>query len=311
MDSLLLAFNTIFPMLILMLTGFVARHKNWFGEQTAIDSNRVVYSIFLPAVCFYGIYKMDYDSPINTDFLIWTAVSLTLIFIVATIIVHFTVRREYRASLAQAVFRSNYVLFGIPLAQSLLSPQLLGQVMLPSVVAMPLYNIFAIFLFEYYGEQKFNYKKLFKGIVFNPIIVSTLLGLAAWLLRIRFPYAIDKSISYLAQMASPLALFALGAQFEFKAASACWRELVWAVTSRLLIVPAIFLPITAALGFRGPEMVAAMVVFAGPVAVSSYSIAQEMGGDTVLPGQTLVYTSSFSIVTMFLLIWLMKSLGYI
>ena len=54
-----------------------------------------------------------------------------------------------------------------------------------------------------------------------------------------------------------------------------------------------------------------MVVFAGPVAVSSYSIAQEMGADTVLPGQTLVYTSSLSIITMFLLIWLMKTLSYI
>ena len=50
-------------------------------------------------------------------------------------------------------------------------------------------------------------------------------------------------------------------------------------------------------------------VFASPTAVNSFTMAQQMGGDAELAGDIVVTTSAASILTMFLWIFLFKSLG--
>ena len=52
-------------------------------------------------------------------------------------------------------------------------------------------------------------------------------------------------------------------------------------------------------------------MLASPVAVSSYTMALEMKGDGELAGALVVFTSAFSILTMFLFIFTLKSLGLI
>ena len=48
-----------------------------------------------------------------------------------------------------------------------------------------------------------------------------------------------------------------------------------------------------------------------PTAVSSYPMAQQMGGDGPLAAQAVVLTSAFSLCTMFLWIFLLKNLSLI
>ena len=52
-------------------------------------------------------------------------------------------------------------------------------------------------------------------------------------------------------------------------------------------------------------------VFGAPIAVSSFTMAQQMGGDDKLAGQLVVFSSIFSIGTMFLLIFLLKELAFL
>ena len=55
-------------------------------------------------------------------------------------------------------------------------------------------------------------------------------------------------------------------------------------------------------------MITLLPLFGSPVATSSFAMAQQMGGDSDLAGQLVVYTSIFSIFTMFLWIVVLKSL---
>ena len=50
-------------------------------------------------------------------------------------------------------------------------------------------------------------------------------------------------------------------------------------------------------------------VFASPTAVNSFTMAQQMGGDAELAGDIVVVTSAVSMLTMFLWVFLFKSLG--
>ena len=113
------------------------------------------------------------------------------------------------------------------------------------------------------------------------------------------------------KVASPLAIITLGAGFTFKSIKGYVKENVIVVFSRLIIVPLIFLPLAAYVGFRGEEFVCLMVAFAGPIAVSSYSTAQEMGGDKTLASQLVVLTSALCIFTLFVWIFVFSSLGII
>ena len=46
-----------------------------------------------------------------------------------------------------------------------------------------------------------------------------------------------------------------------------------------------------------------------PSAVSSYTMAEAMGSDGALAGAAVIFTSAFSLITMFLWLFLFRTLG--
>ena len=61
--------------------------------------------------------------------------------------------------------------------------------------------------------------------------------------------------------------------------------------------------------FSGAQFAALAALFSAPVAVSSVPMAQEMGGDSKLAGQLVVWTTVFSAGTIFLSSFLLKTAG--
>ena len=62
-------------------------------------------------------------------------------------------------------------------------------------------------------------------------------------------------------------------------------------------------------GFNAAHFAAFVGVFATPVAVSSVPMAQEMGADSNLAGQLVVWTTLISSVTVFLCTYLLRVIG--
>ncbi len=86
---------------------------------------------------------------------------------------------------------------------------------------------------------------------------------------------------------------------------------VISVLGKIVLLPAIMLPISAALGFNRLEMAILLAVFATPNAVSSYAMARNYEADHELAGEIITLGTLFSIVTIFIFITLSKSLGWI
>ena len=126
--------------------------------------------------------------------------------------------------------------------------------------------------------------------------------------KIELPVSIEKTVSDISKIATPLAFILLGSSFKFSAFSAYIKQLLITVLGKLIIVPAIILYIAALLGFRDIELTCLLSVFASPTAVSSYTMAQQMDGDDLLAGQIVVFTSLLSIITVFLWIFILKQL---
>ena len=105
--------------------------------------------------------------------------------------------------------------------------------------SVPLYNMMAVAVLSFFQPEqrkrdKLLWKKTLKGIVTNPIIIGIAAGLFWSALRIPMPYVIEKTVSNIGAVATPLGLMALGASFDVQKAlgkikpviAACMLKLV-------------------------------------------------------------------------------------
>ena len=121
---------------------------------------------------------------------------------------------------------------------------------------------------------------------------------------------VPKTISSVAGITTPLALLVLGGKFEFKAVNRLWKQLIVSVSLRLFITPAIFLFIAYLLGFKSTTDFAILIaLFATPIAVSSAPMAAQMGQDEELAGQIVVWTSTISAISLFIIIFICAQIG--
>ena len=136
-----------------------------------------------------------------------------------------------------------------------------------------------------------------------------LVGIAQFEFRLGNITPVMTVIQYVSNLAIPMALLVLGAQFEFAAVASMKNEIIFGTVIRTVVVPAIFVSI-AYFFFRGTFTAAHYAcfvsVFATPVAVTTVPMAQEMDGDVTLAGQLVVWSTLVSALTVFLVTFLLK-----
>lgn len=310
MENLILSAEVIAPLCILMTLGYFIKEKGLLTEKTVDQINNLVFRVFLPIMLFYNIYKTNVEGSIRPKMLIYGVASMVSMYLLSILIVLLALKSNaQRGAVAQASFRSNFVIFGVPITSSLFGPEKAGVAALLVAVIVPLYNALSVILLEVFRGQKIQGKQLLKKIVTNPLIIGAVLGLLCLFFHIRFPAVLEKTIGDVAGTATPLALIGLGASFSFADTKTYRKPLAMGVFNKLILSPLLFLSLAIVLGFRNEELIALMVMLGAPAAVSSYTMAQQMGSDGKLAGQLVVYTSAFSVFTMFLLIFFLKQLG--
>ena len=161
------------------------------------------------------------------------------------------------------------------------------------------------------GDGKGNIINSLINIVKNPIIIGIVLGVAASLLKIDFPEIIDKTLASLAKMASPLALITIGAGFEGRKAIAKIKPTIAATMIKLVVLPAVFLPIAIKLGVRDQALVALIIMLGSPTTPSSYIMAKNMGHEGVLTSSVVVATTLMSSLCLTFWIFVARYFGYI
>ena len=185
------------------------------------------------------------------------------------------------------------------------------------VSAVPLYNIFSVIVLTFEANDSTGIDKKAKirragiNICKNPIILSILAGLIVGLLGIQFPTLVNKTVSNVAQMATPLALITIGAGFEGRKALAKIAPTMAASMIKLVLQPLVFLPVAAWMGFSGEKMIAILIMLASPATPSCYIMAKSMNNDEVLTASVIVTTTLMAAFTFTGWIILLKTLGYI
>ncbi len=312
MDSLILAASVVFPIFALIVLGYILKRIKMVDDHSLNVINKLVFKVFLPVLLFYNIYKTDVATAFDGPFLLYALICILSVALLLFLTVPLFIKENSRRGVfIQGVFRSNFVLFGLPVTVLLLGENGAGLTSVAIAMVVPVFNVLAVICLEVFRGGKPNPVKILKGIVTNPLIIASVLGILFLLFGIKIPDFAEGVVRDISRVATPLALIALGGSFTFTAVKGNIPTLSWAVALRLVIIPAAVLSIGALLGFRGAQIVALLSMFASPTAVSSYTMAQQMDGDGDLAAQIVVFTSAFSIITMFLFIFTLKSLAFI
>ena len=310
MSDFLVCFNAIVPVFLVIVLGYGCKRAGLLRESDVPGMNRVVFRVFMFLMAFYNVYASDVTSAIRPRLMVFTVAAIAAFYALSWLYARFFVPdRDRKGVVIQGLFRSNYLVIGLPLAAGLMTGQDIGAVAVLGAVVVPMFNFLAVVTLEVYGGKKLPPLRLALDVLKNPLLLGSLLGLAFLLTGIRLPAVLETTVKQCAAVASPMMLFLLGAFFHAGTFRNHPRELTAVCLGRLVIVPALGLTAAALLGFRGVEFVALLSLFATSTAVASFTMVQQMGGDAELAGDIVVLDTALCIVTFFLWSFLFKRLG--
>ncbi|MBQ3795728.1 MAG: AEC family transporter [Butyrivibrio sp.] len=310
MENLAVATNAVIPFMVYILLGAVSKKLSLVKESFLKELNGVVFNVFFPFIMFNNLYAVDFGQ-LNGAGYVGFAVIATLILILLSfyLVPFFEKDNRRKGVITQAIFRSNSVLYAIPLAQSVFGAE--GATMASIVVAfvVPVYNIASVAILEYYRGGKVAFGKLFVNILKNPLIIGAIAGVLFNLLPVTMPECLVLPIGELNSMATPLSLFVLGGTLHLSDMKKNAVPLAVGTVMKLVLVPTALCFIMSQLGLRGNEFFVVFCMFATPVAAASYPMAQSMDADADLAGEYVVITTVLSIVTIFFWILILKGMG--
>lgn len=316
MDSFLYSLNATVPVFAVMLVGYLLRRIGFLTEEFVAVANKFVFKICLPCMLFLDLAQVDIRNQFDGAYIgFCAAVTMISILSIWGMAKLFLKDKTEVGAFVQAAYRSSAAILGIAFIENIYGSSGMGPLMI--IGAVPLYNIFAVIILtvesndETVRKDKSRIKTTFLNILKNPIIIGIALGMLASLIQIKMPHMLFKSVQYLGNMASPLALIAIGAGFEGKKALAKIKPSLVAAFLKLIGLTAIFLPIAVWLGFRDQKLLALVIMLASPTTPTAYIMAKNMHGDDVLSSSVIVLTTFFSALTLTFWIFIMRYFGYI
>ena len=328
-EIFLFSLRVVMPILLLMALGWLtARWGRW--ERSFFESlNALCFRLFLPVQLFMNVYEMESFRDVNWRVLLYLVGGILFALGLGVVAARFCVSDpRQRGVIAMASFRSNQVVLGLPMAEALGGQAAMGFASVASSFCVPVFNALAVLTLSAYSEQdgkKPSVAAVLKKTLRNPLILGALTGFAALGVRKLLPTvdgavifsfredlpSLYKAMKDVAKVASPLMIFALGAKLDLKAAGRLKKLLALGTVLRLLVSPAILigtaLLLRDTLQLTAAEIPALVAVFASPAAVSGPVMVQEIGGDEQLASQVVMWTTVFSMLSVFTFAFVLRS----
>ena len=147
-----------------------------------------------------------------------------------------------------------------------------------------------------------------KRIVLHPLIVATMLGILAAVMRFEPPLAVNRLLDLLAQAAAPCALFAMGVTLALRPLKRIPAELGVISALKLVIHPALCFIVLSLIGdFPAVWLYCAVLLAALPTAANVYVLAQQYDVWVERASASVVITTALSVVTLTVLLYLITT----
>lgn len=315
MEELIFSLNATIPIFLVMIVGYIAKQIKMVDDHFVKILNDVNFKITLPCLVFRDIATADFYEVWDTRYVLFcfgaTLISIVVIGVCCKL---FYKNKAQMGELIQASYRSSAAVLGIAFIQNIYGNS--GMAPLMIIGSVPLYNIVAVIVLTFTSAErdvdaKGAIKKSVIGVLKNPMIIGILMGLIVSLIRWDMPVIVEKTVNNFAVLASPLALFGLGAGFEGRKAVKEIKPTLVATVIKLVILPTVFIPVAVHMGFTTEKLVAALIMLGAPTTASCYVMAKSMGHRGVLTSSAVVSTTFLCSVTLTAWLYVLRSMGLI
>ena len=264
----------LIPDFLLIVVGFVLCRFTPLNRPVWDAAERLVYYLLFPVLLFNSILKSPLQ-PAQTLSLAASGVGTVACGIVLSLSLKYWpgVDARLHASGAQVAFRFNSFI-ALALSERLGGPQALAWTALMIALCVPLCNVAAVWPLARHGGHSYG-----RELLRNPLIVSTLAGLAANLAGLHFPDAVATTLQRIGLAALPVGLMAVGAGLRLGGLKASPALAAALLTLRHAVLPMIAIGLTAVLALPAEQRSVVVLFAALPTSSSAYVLAARMGGD--------------------------------
>lgn len=317
MDSLLYSLNATIPVFLLIVLGWIFRRIGLLSEAFCQSSDRLVFHVALPIMLFCDISTNNIRTNFDGFYLLFCAIVTTLVFFSIWFAAKLLLRdKSLVGEFVQVSYRSSAAILGCAIIKGMYGTT--GMAPLMILGSVPLFNLYAVLVLSMEGPYAKDGSLLLRlrsaliNIATNPIILGIALGLLASLFQIApFPSILNQTLRNLSSLATPLALLSIGASFQGKKAVKQLRLSSVAAAIKLLILPALFLPLAIYFGFTQSKLVALLVMLGSTSTPTCYIMARNLGHEGSFSVSVIVLTTMLSALTLTFWIFLIRYLGYL
>ncbi len=313
LDSFIFSLNATLPVFFLILFGMLLRRIGIFSEEYASMTDKYVFKIGLPVLLFKDISEMNIRRDFDGGFVLFCAVVSVLMFLVPWgLAALFMKDKRSVGSFSQGCARGSAAVLGVALAENIYGSSGLAPLMI--FAAVPIFNILSVLILTFSAEgneRRSDIRILLRNIITNPIIWGVLIGLPFSFFEWSLPVVVSTTVGSVASTATPLALIAIGASFDFRAAREKLFPASVASFIKLFLLPAVAIPAGVMLGFRDSALVSIFIMVGAPTTVAAYIMSKNMNNDHVLSSNIVMLSTLLSSVSITFWVFLMRYLGLI
>ena len=312
-----------FPFFALVLCGYLAARRRMLLLDAIPGLNSFVLFFALPCM----LYRFGSTTPVAQLFdvgVFLTYVVCALVMVLATIAVSKNARIRWNDASFGALVAAfpNTGFMGVPLLVALLGAQAAGPVILLIAIDMVITTSLCIALSRLDGADEHGFahaaQNALKGMLFNPMPWAILLGGVASAISLELPAPLMKTIGLMADAASPVALFTIGAVLARSQMLAAahnhppipLRDYVPVAAIKLLVHPLLVLAVGSAAVALGlplsPFALTVMVLAAALPSASNVSLlAERFGADNGRIARIILVSTAAAFVTFSLAVTLL------
>jgi predicted permease len=303
----------VVPVFAIIITGWLAGWLGYVPRSLAEGLVHFAYNIAMPALLFVTIAQEPARNLLEWRFLLAFGGGSMLCFVLVFLAVRTGLRRGLASStiygMTAAMTNTGFV--ALPILHSLYGqPAVLPAAVATVFVAAVMFPI-TVILLESEGasaaKRSGRLPVLASHILVNPLVLSTLTGLAWSVAGLPVPKLIAAYMNILAAALTPCALFAIGLGISLEGARLSLAASIVLSAIKLLVMPLIVYGLCAALGLKPLYSIAAVVCAAVPTAKTVYILASQYKVEEPMVGATVSITTLLSVAT--LLGWLFALSG--
>lgn len=316
-ENVLFSLNSTLPLFFVMVLGYMLYQKKFLSDGFVAGANKFVFYVALPVQLFRDLGSTDVRATFDGAYVLFCfAVTLGSILTLWALAKLCLKNKSLVGEFVQVCYRSSAAILGSAFLQSIYGDASMSSLMI--LGSVPLYNIMAVVILTLEspdaaqtGSMAAKLKKSIRGIVTNPILLGIAAGFAWSLLGLPMPAMLNKTLSNVAGLTSPLALLVIGAGFKGRKALGYLRPTAAATVVKLMLLPALFLPLAVHFGFTDEKLVALLVMLGSISTPACYVMAKQMGHEGVLTGSVCVTTTLFSAFSLTFWLFVLRSFGFI